>query len=104
MERCHHCHHEWSCCCRSLPETLLAGPPRNAVLGLAAGSAEAAQPAPKNSYIATSEGYNMEASGTPCHSWCTCYACILVRSGGGALLSVADAHLFPSGECPSWRA
>ncbi|KAL4432006.1 hypothetical protein ABPG77_000273 [Micractinium sp. CCAP 211/92] len=36
-----------------------------AVLGLAAGSAEAAQPAPKNSYIATSEGYNMEASGTP---------------------------------------
>lgn len=33
-----------------------------AVLGLAAGSAEAAQPAPKNSYIATKEGYNMEAS------------------------------------------
>lgn len=32
------------------------------MLSLGAAAAEAAQPAPKNSYIATSEGYNMEVS------------------------------------------
>lgn len=33
-----------------------------AVLGLTASAAEAAQPAPKNSYVASSEGYNMEGT------------------------------------------
>lgn len=36
--------------------------PAPAVLGLSASAAEAIQPAPKNSSVATSEGYNMEGT------------------------------------------